>query len=332
MKPPPGLSEGDAKIFQEEQDAELARFLQRQETLKNLVKEKLQEIESHDAEIARMLHEQERQKLKRMKDRRRQKKEEERTATNERDHLHRQQLPSLQAPVKTRASNVNNNNHYQSQEEIEQEMRRKQRERELSGMGSYDVLESMSYLPKHRHLKQETPPLKTRVDHHHEVLQQSSSSQGASSTFHNIAKDLDPTYKKSNVQTCNARDHQTTSYSFHEEQILHQQNQVARVTSSEMADSNESLDPLDFARECQITDLDLVASHQINKYVDEALGQSPVTTLQYPVQPQTQPKQPTQLSDLESLPKHVQPGHHRRSGDKNKKKKEDGGCKTQWFS
>lgn len=342
MKPPPGLSEEDARIFQEEQDAELARFLQRQETLKNLVKEKRQEIESHDAEIARMLHEQERLKLRRMKDKRRRKQQQETNEpVNERDHLHRHQLPPLQAPINSRSNHHNNNNHYQSQEEIEEELRRKQRERELSGMGSYDVLESMSYAPKHPHIKQITPPLKTKTEH--QQLYQttpSTSSQGNTSTFHNIAMDLDPTYKRNSDSNVRIHRDSSNTSTFHEGQIFEQQNQIARVTVSEMTDSEERLD-VHFGRQCRVspltTDLDVVATHQVNSHINN--GHSPVSTLQTQHHPRqqtmTKPKPQTQLTDLESLPKHVQPGHHRRStdkGDKNKSKKrgkEDAGCKTQ---
>lgn len=73
MKPPNGLSEEEIRIFQEEQDAELARFLQQQEAARNLVKERLQVIEDQDREIARILQEKERAKLRRMREKSREK-------------------------------------------------------------------------------------------------------------------------------------------------------------------------------------------------------------------------------------------------------------------
>lgn len=75
MKAPSGLSEEEIRIFQEEQDAELARFLQQQEAARNLVKERLQVIEDQDREIARILQEKEKAKLRRLREKNRDRKQ-----------------------------------------------------------------------------------------------------------------------------------------------------------------------------------------------------------------------------------------------------------------
>lgn len=75
MKAPSGLSEEETRIFQEEQDAELARFLQQQEAARNLVKERLQVIEDQDREIARILQEKEKAKLRRLREKNRDRKQ-----------------------------------------------------------------------------------------------------------------------------------------------------------------------------------------------------------------------------------------------------------------
>ena len=73
MKPPPGLTEEETKIFQAEQDEELARFLQRQEAVRNATKDKLHQIEAQDHEIAKILQDQERARMRRHKERARMK-------------------------------------------------------------------------------------------------------------------------------------------------------------------------------------------------------------------------------------------------------------------
>lgn len=68
LKPPPGLTEEELRVFQAEQDEELARFLQRQEAVRNAAKEKLHVIEAQDHQIAKILQDQERQKVRRHKE------------------------------------------------------------------------------------------------------------------------------------------------------------------------------------------------------------------------------------------------------------------------
>ena len=70
MKPPDDLTEEEKRIFLEEQDAELARFLQKQEASRNQGKKSV--IESHDAEIARILQEQEKAKARKLREKARQ--------------------------------------------------------------------------------------------------------------------------------------------------------------------------------------------------------------------------------------------------------------------
>lgn len=75
LKPPPGLTEDELKKFQEEQDAELARLLQEQETKRRgpNFKDRQLAIEAQDRELARVLQEQERAKAKKAREKARQK-------------------------------------------------------------------------------------------------------------------------------------------------------------------------------------------------------------------------------------------------------------------
>lgn len=72
MKPPDDLTEEEKRIFLEEQDGELARFLQKQEASRNQSKDSKSVIESHDAEIARILQEQEKAKARKLREKARQ--------------------------------------------------------------------------------------------------------------------------------------------------------------------------------------------------------------------------------------------------------------------
>ena len=75
LKPPPNLSEDELKLFMVEQDEELARFLQQYEMKRRAhsLKEKQILIEAQDFEIARRLQEKEKEKAKRLKEKARQK-------------------------------------------------------------------------------------------------------------------------------------------------------------------------------------------------------------------------------------------------------------------
>jgi hypothetical protein len=77
IKPPSGLSPEQLKAFQDEQDAELARFLQQHEAKRSqsTARERQQLIEAQDQEIARVLQEQERAKAKRLREKARLKKQ-----------------------------------------------------------------------------------------------------------------------------------------------------------------------------------------------------------------------------------------------------------------
>lgn len=69
IKPPEDLTEEEKRIFLEEQDAELARFLQKQEAARNVAKDNTKStIEVHDAEIARILQEQEKAKARKLRE------------------------------------------------------------------------------------------------------------------------------------------------------------------------------------------------------------------------------------------------------------------------
>ncbi|XP_037068778.1 uncharacterized protein LOC119090090 [Pollicipes pollicipes] len=76
MAPPPALgqplSEDDVRSWQEEQDEEVARLLQEQETKRRgdvMPRDKVAAIEAQDRELAKVLQEQERARLRRAKER-----------------------------------------------------------------------------------------------------------------------------------------------------------------------------------------------------------------------------------------------------------------------
>ncbi|XP_054165270.1 uncharacterized protein LOC128962891 [Oppia nitens] len=71
MQPPDDLTPDELRIFLEEQDAEIARLLQQQEIKRKSTvdKGKLAQIEAQDYEIARRLHKQEKERLRRLKER-----------------------------------------------------------------------------------------------------------------------------------------------------------------------------------------------------------------------------------------------------------------------
>lgn len=75
LQPPPGLSGEDLRKFQEEQDAELARLLQEQETKRRGASANDRQIamEAQDRELAKMLQDQEKARLRRARERARQK-------------------------------------------------------------------------------------------------------------------------------------------------------------------------------------------------------------------------------------------------------------------
>ncbi|XP_076336703.1 uncharacterized protein LOC143239486 isoform X2 [Tachypleus tridentatus] len=76
LKPPPDLTEVEFRRFQEEQDEELARLLQEQESKRSLYKnmnDQQMAIEEQDRELAKVLQEQERARARRAKERTKQK-------------------------------------------------------------------------------------------------------------------------------------------------------------------------------------------------------------------------------------------------------------------
>ncbi|CAG2164926.1 unnamed protein product [Oppiella nova] len=75
LQPPDHLSPEELRVFLEEQDAEIARLLQQQELKRKSAvnKEKLAQIEAQDYEIARLLHKQEKDRLRRAKEKAKQK-------------------------------------------------------------------------------------------------------------------------------------------------------------------------------------------------------------------------------------------------------------------
>lgn len=74
MKPPENMTEAEMRVFQAEQDEELARFLQQYEAKSkaSTSREKKQFMEAQDYEIARILQEEERIRVRKLKEKRRQ--------------------------------------------------------------------------------------------------------------------------------------------------------------------------------------------------------------------------------------------------------------------
>ena len=75
LQPPPNLSPEELRVFLEEQDAEIARLLQQQELKRKSTvdKGKLAQIEAQDFEIAKLLQKQEKERVRRLKERAKQK-------------------------------------------------------------------------------------------------------------------------------------------------------------------------------------------------------------------------------------------------------------------
>ncbi|KAF7491620.1 Coiled-coil domain-containing protein 50 [Sarcoptes scabiei] len=162
MPPPPGLTPDELKAFLEEQDAEIAQLLQHQEWKRNRnpTKEKLAMIEQQDFEIAKMLQKIEKERFKRIKERMRNGPK--RTSielTNQIDTPFRASTPISPTTESNEASEQN----------------------------LYDIPEN-NLVNEHDVTYEE--PLQVLLNH--DRTHQSNLVQG----FHNIAIDLDPTYKR----------------------------------------------------------------------------------------------------------------------------------------
>lgn len=157
MPPPPGLTPEQVRLFQEEQDAEIARFLQEQELQSkrksNVNKDKLAVIEAQDYEIARMLQKQEKERIRRLKEKIRQ----------------RQLRKQMQQRRQQEYNSVLN-------EEYNSHPHSTLNSNGRNGSVNYSDVDSITYEEPYQCSSQSST---NQVYHHH-----------------NIAIDLDPTYKR----------------------------------------------------------------------------------------------------------------------------------------
>lgn len=195
MKPPANLTEEEMQQFMAQQDEELARFLHQYETTRKaaIAKEKKQWIESQDYEIARILQEEEKARAKRARERARQAKlERERLRRAEQENNYNK---SNGDDANSTGSNTSKSNssrgHYYSRERIDsyhkppiQEPLQSYQELEVSETSFNDNSRTYNYSPTIENndvspdndlAKRDLPPIPS---------------------FHNVAMDLDPTYKK----------------------------------------------------------------------------------------------------------------------------------------
>ncbi|XP_015785762.1 coiled-coil domain-containing protein 50-like [Tetranychus urticae] len=190
MKPPSGLTDEEMNHFMAEQDEELAHFLHQYETTRKaaIAKEKKQWIESQDYEIARILQEEERARAKRARERARQAKlERERLRRAEQENNYNKSNGDDATSTGSNTSKSNSSRgHYYSRERIDsykQPIQESYQELEVSETSFNDnncspTLEanlSNVSLDNNDLAKRDLPPIPS---------------------FHNVAMDLDPTYKK----------------------------------------------------------------------------------------------------------------------------------------
>lgn len=156
MPPPPGLTPEELKLFLEDQDAEIARLLQRQELKRsrNPEKEKLALIEAQDFEIAKMLQKIEKERFKRIK---------------EKMKIQRNQSSELSYQRTSTPLNSLNSTDQNKPE------------------NDYDIPEN--YLVNEKDETYEEP---------YQIINEltNNNKQKFTQSFHNIAMDLDPTYKR----------------------------------------------------------------------------------------------------------------------------------------
>lgn len=172
MPPPPGLTPEELKYFLEEQDAEIARLLQRQELKrsKNPEKEKLAVIEAQDYEIAKMLQKQEKDRVRRIKERvraRQQRQKQEFSGSNgELSNTNTTNYQRASTPISPQTS-LDDSQIIQNEEHV------------------YDIPESNFDCDADSETYEEP----------YQILSQQNDAR-LKQNFHNIAIDLDPTYQR----------------------------------------------------------------------------------------------------------------------------------------
>lgn len=170
MPPPPGLNPEELKLFLEEQDAEIAQLLQHQELKRsrNPEKEKLVLIEQQDFEIAKMLQKMEKERYKKIK---------EKLRNNQRLNQSCDQNSNFRVDLRKEDRNYQRTSTpVTSLESTSIETGKVEND--------YDIPEN--------HL---TSPHDQTYEEPYNVMSEFSETTLAQS-FHNIAIDLDPTYKR----------------------------------------------------------------------------------------------------------------------------------------
>nr|XP_027194496.1 coiled-coil domain-containing protein 50-like [Dermatophagoides pteronyssinus] len=170
MPPPPGLNPEELKLFLEEQDAEIAQLLQHQELKRsrNPEKEKLASIEQQDFEIAKMLQKMEKDRYKKIKEKLRNNQRLNRSSDQDSNFPEERNYQRTSTPLTSMDSLLVDANKVEN---------------------DYDIPEN--HLTSLHDQTYEEP---------YNVLNECSETTLAQS-FHNIAIDLDPTYRRRLKQT-----------------------------------------------------------------------------------------------------------------------------------
>ena len=182
MPPPPGLTPEELKYFLEEQDAEIARLLQQQELKrnKNPVKEKLAVIEAQDYELARMLQKMEKDRVRRIKDKLRAKQ----TNNNRTDDANSSNLDLVSGQ-------------FDSGSYFQRTSTPISPQNSLDGDRTENAIDENEYDIPENHLNEDADGDSITYEEPYQVLSQAHIDQHPlRHSFHNIAIDLDPTYQR----------------------------------------------------------------------------------------------------------------------------------------
>lgn len=184
MPPPPGLTPEELKYFLEEQDAEIARLLQTQESKrnKNPEKEKLAVIEAQDYELALMLQKMEKDRVKRIRDKIRYK-----------QGHHHQRGPGTEesAGPSFAIGHLEHGNYQRTSTPISLQNSFEEAQLRASEEHEYDIPEN--HLQREARESGDTDSL--TYEEPYQLLAQLSETR-PQQPFHNIAMDLDPTYQR----------------------------------------------------------------------------------------------------------------------------------------
>ncbi|XP_053208324.1 coiled-coil domain-containing protein 50-like isoform X2 [Panonychus citri] len=208
LKPPVGLTEAEMSQFMAEQDEELARFLHQYETQRKaaIAKEKKEWIEAQDYEIARILQEEEKARAKRARERARQAKlerERMRKVDQEGNLIFNGKINQHDDATSLGSNTIKSSNssgHYYSRERIDSTNHK--RSRQLGGRGgltqSYHELaiEETSLT----NMNHSSCSINNNETNYHDISPEANDLAKRDlppiPSFHNVAMDLDPTYKR----------------------------------------------------------------------------------------------------------------------------------------